>query len=403
MKILPLAMVCVVSACTGNIGGAPGEGAEGGPSGPGAGSAADGGVDSGERGGPIDAGATDGGSPDSDPGTSSEGGAAHDAATHDAAGGGDDGGAPLVPAPLTGNVSPGTWQYIDVLSPGFPQGKMHAGLLLPSGYSAAYRYPVIVYEHQNSEGVAWYQQGGDPTQNTIVDQDVIDGFFNSTSYRRDHPSIVIVPFCDQTIDPSGSDGDSNFGGYGDSPGSSHNENGVVAVVRYVQASFSVYPAKTYVTGQSLGGIGSWALLLDHNRLHGALSRTFTAGAPLSGGLTRSSVTGTGPGAVLDASSVALLSGVPIWAINGQQDTWQGDPASSGDSVGRPLWRAITGNESFPVDQSAPSSTQAGASPYHYDDATTGHNTWNRNAAGSNYGLYPDDAKPWIDWLFQQGG
>jgi len=303
---------------------------------------------------------------------------------------------------MTGTVTQGTWQYIDVPSPGFPQGTMHAGLLLPSGYGTAYRYPVIVYEHQNSEGDAWYTQGGDPTQNTIVNQDVIDGFFNSIAYRTDHPSLVIVPFCDQTIDPSGSNGDSNFGGYGDSPGSSHNENGVVAVVQYVEATFSAYPGKTYITGQSLGGIGTWALLIDHNQLHGPLTHTFTAGVPLSGGLTRSSVTGTGPGNVLDSASTALLSGVPIWAINGQQDTWQGDPASSGDSVGRPLWRSLTGNSSFPVDENAAASTQAGATPYHYNDATTGHDTWKGNATGSNYGLYPDDAKPWVDWLFEQG-
>jgi hypothetical protein len=383
-RILPLAVIWFVPACTGVIGGPSSE-------------SADGGDRSDREAGP----ATDGASQDSGVGVAPGDAGPHDAAAPVDVESGDDGGAPLVPSPLTGNVSPGTWQYIDVPSPGFPQGTMHAALLLPSGYGTAFRYPVIVYEHQNSEGVAWYTQGGDPTQNTIVQQDVIDGFFNSVAYRTDHPSIVIVPFCDQTIDPSGSNGDSNFGGYGDSPGSSHNENGVVAVVEYVQAHFSAYPAKTYVTGQSLGGIGSWALLLDHNRLHGSLSRTFAAGAPLSGGLTRSSVTGTGPGGVLDPGSAALLSGVPIWAINGQGDTWQGDPASSGDSVGRPLWRAVTGNSSFPVDQNTPSTTQAGASPYHYDDATTGHNTWNGNAAGSNYGLYPDDAKPWVDWLFQQ--
>ena len=108
-------------------------------------------------------------------------------------------------------------------------------------------------------------------------------FFNSIAFRTDHPSIVIVPFCDQTIDPSGSNPDSNFGGYGDSPGSSHTENGVVATVQYVQANFSAYANKTYVTGQSLGGIGTWALLVDHNQLNGPLSHTFTAGAPLSGG------------------------------------------------------------------------------------------------------------------------
>ncbi len=392
-------MVWAATACTGVIGGGPGEGA---------GDAGGSGVEA----GPLPS-TDDAGPPGSEPpasGNAPEGGSSVTAPPQAADGGVDaaepppsqDGGAPLVSSPLTGNVTQGTWQYIDVPSPGFPQGTMHAGLLLPSGYGTAFRYPVIVYEHQNSEGDSWYTQGGDPTQNTIVNQDVIDGFYNSVAYRTDHPSIVIVPFCDQTIDPSGSNGDSNFGGYGDSPGSSHNENGVVAVVQYVWATFSAYPGKTYVTGQSLGGIGTWALLIDHSQQHGPLSHTFTAGVPLSGGLTRSSVTGTGPGSTLDSASTALLSGVPIWAINGQDDTWQGDPASSGDSVGRPLWRALTGNASFPVDQNTAATTQAGGTPYHYDDTTTGHNTWNGNAAGSNYGLYPDDAKPWVDWLFAQG-
>ncbi len=394
MRYLPLAMMVAATSCMGFIGAGPGEVVDdaGVP-------APDGGPPSAANPGAPPPGqpAADGAAPDSGftgPGQSFDGG-------HDADSSGGEAGTPLVPSPLTGNVTQGTWQYIDVPSPGFPQGTMHAGLLLPSGYSAAFRYPVIVYEHQNSEGDSWYTQGGDPTQNTIVNQDVIDGFYDSVAFRTDHPSIVIVPFCDQTIDPSGSNGDSNFGGYGDSPGSSHNENGVVAVVQYVEATFSAYPAKTYVTGQSLGGIGTWALLIDHSQLHGPLSHTFTAGVPLSGGLTRSSVTGTGPGNVLDSASTGLLTGVPIWAINGQQDTWQGDPASSGDSVGRPLWRALTGNGTFPVDQNTAASTQAGATPYHYDDATTGHNTWNGNAAGSNYGLYPDDAKPWVDWLFAQ--
>jgi len=393
MRSLLLAMVCVVPACTGVIGGgSSGDVAsDAGTSAPEAGSAADdAGVD------PVNPPANDSGTPEDGSNIPMP------PAGGDAGSPPGDAGAPLVPSPSIGNVTQGTWQYIDVPSPGFPQGTMHAGLLLPSGYSTSYRYPVIVYEHQNSEGDAWYMQGGDPTQNTIVDQDVIDGFYNSVAYRTDHPSIVIVPFCDQTIDPSGSNGDSNFGGYGDSPGSSHNENGVVAVVQYVEATFSAYPGKTYITGQSLGGIGTWALLIDHSQLHGPLTHTFTAGVPLSGGLTRSSVTGTGPGNALDPASTALLSGVPIWAINGQQDTWQDDPASSGDSVGRPLWRSLTGNSNFPVDQNTAASTQAGTTPYHYDDATTGHNTWNGNAAGSNYGLYPDDAKPWVDWLFEQG-
>ena len=64
------------------------------------------------------------------------------------------------------------------------------------------------------------------------------------------------------------------------------------------------------------------------------------GVPLSGGITRSSVKGTGPNGTLDDATFGQLQDVPIWAINGQGDDWSSDPASSGDSMARPMWRKI---------------------------------------------------------------
>ena len=100
-----------------------------------------------------------------------------------------------------------------------------------------------MYEHQNSEGDSWYTQGGDPTQNTIVNQDVIDGFFNSVAYRTDHPSIVIVPFCDLDHRPFRQQRRLELRRLWRQPGLSHNEKGVVALVQYVEATFRPTPAR----------------------------------------------------------------------------------------------------------------------------------------------------------------
>ncbi|MCU1280742.1 MAG: hypothetical protein JWM53_4288, partial [bacterium] len=151
-----------------------------------------------------------------------------------------DGGVPLVPSPLPGKVSSGTWQYGDLPFTGIATGKFHYAYLMPSGYSSAYRYPILVYEHENTEGNSWYQNGGDPTQNTIVNQDVIDGVFNSVAFRTKYPAIIIVPFCDLTDGSAGSSGQ-NFGGYNDAPGKNVYVNAVVAVVQSFLSHYSAYP------------------------------------------------------------------------------------------------------------------------------------------------------------------
>ncbi len=299
-----------------------------------------------------------------------------------------DGGVPLVPAPLTGTVTQGTWQYGDLAFTGIATGKFHYAYLLPSGYSTAYRYPILVYEHENTEGNSWYQSGGDPTQNTIVNQDVIDGVFNSVAFRTNYPAIVIVPYCDQTDGSAGSSGQ-NFGGYNDTPGKNVNENAVVAVVQMFLAKYSAYPGKVYITGDSLGGIGSIATMLDYNAYNGPIAKLFTAGLPYAGQIALRN-----PDPATDATTIARMAKVPMWCVSGS-----GDTTSPPENFNRPLWRALAGNSNYPSATDAAGS-RAGTSLYHYtEDPGLGHDVWSQNG-GKQYRLLPDGA-PMYDWLFSQ--
>lgn len=302
--------------------------------------------------------------------------------------GSDGGGVPLVPAPLTGTVTPGTWQYGDLPFSGIATGKFHYAYLLPSGYTTAYRYPILVYEHENTEGNSWYQSGGDPTQNTIVNQDVIDGVFNSVAFRTRHPAIVIVPFCDQTDGSAGSSGQ-NFGGYNDAPGKNVNENAVVAVVQSFLRHDSAYPGKVYITGDSLGGIGSIATMLDYNAYNGPIAKIFTAALPYAGQIALRN-----PDPANDAATIQRMASVPMWCVSGA-----GDGTSPPEAFNRPLWRALAGNSSYPSATDAKGSA-AGTSKFHYtEDPGLGHNVWSQNG-GKQYRLLPDGA-PMYDWLFSQ--
>ncbi|MDB4970241.1 MAG: hypothetical protein JWN44_5930 [Myxococcales bacterium] len=299
-----------------------------------------------------------------------------------------DGGAPLVPAPLPGKVSPGTWQYGDLPFTGIATGKFHYAYLMPSGYSTAYRYPILVYEHENTEGNSWYQNGGDPTKNTIVNQDVIDGVFNSVPFRTKYPAIIIVPYCDQTDGSAGSSGQ-NFGGYNDAPGKNVNENAVVAVVQSFLSHYSAYPGKVYITGDSLGGIGSSATMLDYNAYNGPIAKVFTAGLPYAGRISLRT-----PDPANDAATIKRMASVPMWCVSGASDG-----TSPPEAFNRPLWRALAGNSNYPSATDAAGS-RAGNSTYHYtEDPGLGHNVWSQNG-GKQYRLLPDGA-PMYDWLFSQ--
>ena len=73
---------------------------------------------------------------------------------------------------------------------------------------------------------------------------------------------------------------------------------LIAAIRSIIQTESVDPSRIYVTGQSLGGIGTWAVIARNPEL-------FAAAVPVCGAWS-----------VADAPKMAA---VPLWAFHGEQD------------------------------------------------------------------------------------
>lgn len=224
-------------------------------------------------------------------------------------------------------------------------------LLLPEGYSRHRQYPVVLYLHQLDMG-NW--------PDGLVAE--INPWFNAPAWRKAYPSIVVSPLLDQKADPSGKT--INFGGVSsdDQPG----EDNAVAAVRQVMAQYSVDPRRVYVTGNSLGGIGTWDLLIKENARTGTAGKLFAAGMPLAGATYDHGYP------VPDPAVVAALKEVPIWAIHGADDTQV------------PL-----------VWDKAMAAALAGRRTFHFTlDPKLGHDVWD------TYYALPAGKANW-DWLFAQ--
>lgn len=274
----------------------------------------------------------------------------------------------LVTGPLDG-AAPGQWQAGDLDTGAM---RMHYNYLLPHDYDPSRRYPLLVWLHENDMGNGYYQ-GGDGYSLAGY----VDGWFNTSEFRRAYPCIVVTPYADQTSDPSGET--SNFGGWVPPGDHGANEDGVAAIARYFEATYAVYAPKVYVTGASLGGIGSWALMLDYNAYNGPFGHIFTAALPMAGVIERYGFGVDPPQEVIDQ-----LRDVPIFAVHG---TFDGESQPNWD---RALWRDYGGGE-------LPGAPGAGApdGAYHYlEDPNLGHDVWD------TYAGLPNGA-PLYDWLFAQ--
>jgi hypothetical protein len=308
---------------------------------------------------------------------------------------GNDSGLVPVQAPLTGNVTAGTWQAGDISVPGvtLPSGKpLHYDYLLPANYDPTLAYPILVHEHEDMEGSAWYEgQNTDPLYLALASG--ADGWYNNAAWRTAYPCIVILPYADQSANGSdGNDALENFGGWTNtgvtgtgtafSGDSGPNVFAVAGLVESFLATYSANPEKVYITGDSLGGIGSWYMVLMYNRVNGPSGKLFTAALPFAGVME---INGFGSGPT--AAQVAQLAGVPVFAVSGAQDG-----TSLPQDWNQPMWQALAGNDDYP---GPPSGAQAGTSSFRYmQDPSLGHDVWD------TYRPLPA-GKPMYDWLFGQ--
>ena len=220
------------------------------------------------------------------------------------------------------DAQPGQWLDASV-------NGMNYRVLLPDGYDPSVAYSTTLYLHQ-------LDMGNDPIDLT----NQVDAYFNTAAFRAAHPTIVVMPLLDQSADPSGQT--INFGGI--SSADTAGETNALAALAQVQARYSTNPAQTYVTGNSMGGIGTEDLLVKYNAYTGTQGRIFAAGLALAG-----ADYGQDP-----AMMAAVLKNVPYMAIHGGQDTQV----------------PLTTDQTVYADQQA-----SGGDMIYTQDNSLGHNVW----------------------------
>jgi predicted esterase len=244
---------------------------------------------------------------------------------------------PTIPA---GDGSPGQWQQQTI-------NGMKYDVLLPANYDPSKKYPTVLYLHQLDMGT---------DEPDLINE--VNPWFNSPTYRQNNPSIVVMPLLDQSADPSGQT--VNFGGV--SNDQQAGETNAIAALKQVESNYSVDSSRVYVTGNSLGGIGTWDMLTKYNAVNGTNEKIFAAGMPLAG--NDYAAGGGNP----DPNVVNQLKDVPIWAIHGADD--QQVP----NSWDRSLSQSLANDPNF-----------------HYTELPMGHDVWDT--------VYPDQT--YWNWLFSQ--
>jgi predicted peptidase len=153
--------------------------------------------------------------------------------------------------------------------------------------------PVLLYLHQLDMGTY---------PDALLKQ--VNPWFNSAMFRSRHSCVVVMPLLDQSHDAGGVE--LNFGG---KPHGHVGQENTLAALQRVLAAYPTDPRRVYVTGNSMGGMGTWDLLLNFNTLTGTKGQLFAAGMPVSGSHRTAD----------PQQAAQTLRSVPIWAFHGARD------------------------------------------------------------------------------------
>ncbi|HEX3133176.1 MAG TPA: Ig-like domain-containing protein, partial [Planctomycetota bacterium] len=146
-------------------------------------------------------------------------------------------------------------------------------LLVPAGYNASTKYPLIIFLHG---------QGERGTDNTAQMNNNANGALAlvSTANQAAYPCFMICPQ-----------------GHIDYGWNATNEAQIVAVIDQLLATYNIDRDRVYITGLSMGGAGTWDIIQRY-------PYRFAAAVPQSG---------------WGAGNYARLAALPIWAFHAAND------------------------------------------------------------------------------------
>jgi len=206
-------------------------------------------------------------------------------------------------------------------------------LFIPDENARKAPLPLVLYLH-GSGGI-----GTDNLKQISAGNSTGTHVWTTAEAQRKHPAFVLVPQLPE---------DREWKAPKPAAWSPFNET-VLQIVAVVSREFAIDADRIYVTGQSLGGYGTWDIIAKHPDV-------FAAAVPLCGGG--------------DASRIVAARRMPIWAFHGAKD------------------------EAVPVTESRELVTalKRVGSPVKYTEYNgVGHDVWTR--------AYAD--KDLADWLFAQ--
>lgn len=211
------------------------------------------------------------------------------------------------------------------------QGKLPSGLpyrlFVPKDYDAAKRYPLIVYLHGSGErgidNTAQIEKNGPPRLISDAVQSQGSSFVLApqcppekrwANWESRAPSQQMVRMQAQPSDPM---------------------RLLMQLLDELPRKFAIDTQRVYLTGISLGGMGTWELLARRPKM-------FAAAVPICGRA--------------DLTTAPILKAIPTWAFHGDEDT----------SVSVEHTRAMVG------------AMKIFGAPVRYSEyAGVGHNSWDR--------------------------
>ncbi len=156
-------------------------------------------------------------------------------------------------------------------------------LFVPQNYDRKKKYPLVVYLHGGG-GV-----GDDNLKQINGGNGYLVDFFTQAETQTRYPALVVAPQ---------SSGDGWIEIPRVPPHPTRQLKLVVELIDELRRAYSIDGSRLYVAGQSLGGLGTFAIVAEFPKL-------FAAGVPLCGGA--------------DEAKVSSIIKTPLWVFHGEKD------------------------------------------------------------------------------------